>query len=77
MKIRNKVKYPIYASKKKKKCFEKHVDLLLLGEEGKMYYVLMKYFNTFMCDYTYIVEENIFVVTVCKLLVQKNIKISC
>ena len=35
--------------KKKKKCFkEKHVDLLLMGEECKRHYVLIKDFNTFM-----------------------------
>ena len=31
---------------KKKKCFEgKRVDLLLIGEEGKRYYVLFKDFH--------------------------------
>ena len=35
--------------KKKKKCFkEKHVDLLLIGEEGKRHYVLIKDLNTLM-----------------------------
>ena len=41
----NKEKHAIYVSKK---CEEKHVDLLLIGEEGKIHYVLVKYFNTFM-----------------------------
>ena len=42
--------YPIYMSKK---CTEeKHVDLLLTGEEGKRQYVLFKNFNTLMYDYT-------------------------
>ena len=27
------------------------VDLLLIGEEGKRHYVLIKDFNTFMCDH--------------------------
>ena len=46
---KNKVKYAIYETKK---CFEgKHVDLLLIGEEGKRHYVLIKDFNTFMHDY--------------------------
>ena len=36
----NKEKYPIYVSKKC--CEEKHVDLLLIGEEGKRHYVLIK-----------------------------------
>ena len=29
-----------------------HVDLLLIGEEGKRHYVLLKDFNTFMYDHT-------------------------
>ena len=44
-----KEKYPIYVSKK---CFEKkHVGLLLIGEEGKRHYVLIKDFNTFIFDH--------------------------
>ena len=36
-----------------RKCFEKKpVDLLVIGEEGKKHYVLIKYFNTFKHDYT-------------------------
>ena len=46
----NKEKHPIYASKNR--CEEKHIDLLLIGEEGKRHYVLIKYFNTFMYDHT-------------------------
>ena len=46
----NKEKHPIYVSKKC--CEEKHVDLLLIGEEGKRHYVLIKDFNTFMYDHT-------------------------
>ena len=42
----NNKKNPIYVSKK---CFEeKHVDLLLIGEEGKRNYVLINDFNIFM-----------------------------
>ena len=38
-----KEKYPIYVSKK---CIEeKHVDLILIEEEGKRHYVLFKDFN--------------------------------
>ena len=37
---------------KKKKCEEKLVDLLLIEEEGKKHYVLIKDFNPFMYDYT-------------------------
>ena len=36
----HKVKYPIYVPKKC--CEDKHVDLLLIGGEGKKYYVLIK-----------------------------------
>ena len=37
----------------KKCCKEKHVYLLLIGEEGKRCYVLIKDFNTFMYDHTF------------------------
>ena len=46
----NKGKHPIYVSKKC--CEETHVDLLLIGKEGKRHYVLIKDFNTFMYDHT-------------------------
>ena len=66
----NNVKYPIYLSKK---CFEeKHVDLLLVGEKKKN--VLIKDFNMII---HYTVEEKIFFVIICKVLAQKNIKVSC
>ena len=46
----NKVKYPIYLSKK---CgVDKHVDLLLIGEWEKKHYVLVKDFSTFKYDHT-------------------------
>ena len=46
----NKEKHVIYVSKK---CFEeKHVDLLMIGEEEKRHYVYVKDFNTFMYDHT-------------------------
>ena len=44
-----KEKYPIYISKPC--CEEKHVDLLLIGEERK-HHVLIKDFNKFMYDYS-------------------------
>ena len=46
----NKEKHPICVSKKW--CKEKHADLLLIGEEGKIHYVLNKGFNTFFYDHT-------------------------
>ena len=46
----NKEKHPIYVSKQG--CEEKHVDLLLIGQEGKRHCVLIKDLNTFMQDYT-------------------------
>ena len=42
-------KHPIYVSKKF--CEEKHVDSLLIGEQGKKHYVLIKDFNAFMYDH--------------------------
>ena len=44
------VKYPVYVSKKC--CEDKHVDLLLISEGEKKYYVLIKDLNTFMHDHT-------------------------
>ena len=46
----NKEKCPIYVSKKC--CEEKHVDLLLIKENGKRHCVLVKDFNTFVHDHT-------------------------
>ena len=50
-KEKNKEKDPIHLSKKEC-CEEKHVDLLLLGEEGKKHSGLIKDFNTFMYNHT-------------------------
>ena len=44
----NKEKHLIHISKKC--CEEKQVDLLLIGEEGKRYYVIFKDFNSFRYD---------------------------
>ena len=66
----NKEKHPIYVSKK---CYdEKHVDFLLIGEEKKRHYILIKDFNTFMYDHTLYRGQNIFVFIIYKLLVQKK-----
>ena len=47
----NKENHPIYITKK---CYkEKHVDLLLVGEEGKRHCLLVKDFNTFIYDHTF------------------------
>ena len=46
----NKEKHPIYGSKNVVK--KKNVDLLLIGEESKRQYVIMKDFKTFMYDHT-------------------------
>ena len=35
----------------KKYCDEKHVDLLMIGDKGKIHYVLIKDFNTLMYDH--------------------------
>ena len=54
-------------------AFKKHVDLLLIEEKDKKHYVPIKDFTTFMYDHA--LHHGSFVV-VCKLLAQKNIKIS-
>ena len=46
----NTEKHPIYVSKKI--CEEKHVDLLLIGEEEKRHFFLIKDLYTFMYDHT-------------------------
>ena len=53
-----------------KKCWEdKHIKLSLVGEAGKRHPVLIKYFNSI---HLYMVEENIFIVIVHKLLKQQK-----
>ena len=69
----NKVNYPIYVSKNC--CKHKQVDLLLIGEEGKRHYLLIKGFKVFMYDYTlhqYITEGKIFVVVIYQLSEQQS-----
>ena len=56
----------------KKCCEDKHVDLLLIGEEGKRHIVLIKDFNIFMYYHTLHRGKNIFVVIVYKLLEQQK-----
>ena len=65
----NKGKHPIYLSNKKC-CEGKHVDLLLIGKEGRKHFVLIKNFNALVYDDT--LNRGIFVVIVYKLLVQKK-----
>ena len=48
--LRNEEKHPIYVLKKC--CEEKHVDLLLIGEEGKRHYLFINDFNTLIYDHT-------------------------
>ena len=63
-------KYSIYVSKE---CYEeKHFDLLLIGEKGKIHYVLIKDFNTFMYDNILHHGKYIFAVIFYRLLVQKK-----
>ena len=45
---KNKGKYQIYVSKN---TFKRHVDLLLIREEGKRHFVLIKKSKTFMHDH--------------------------
>ena len=51
-------------------------DLLLIEEEGKTHYVLIKDFNTYMSDLTLHRAENIFTVIIYKLL-EKQKKLKC
>ena len=46
----NKGKHIIYVSGQC--CEDKHVDLLLIGEEGQKHFVLIRDFNSFMYDHT-------------------------
>ena len=56
-----------------KKCCEgKHVDLLLIGEQGRRHDVLIKSFNTLFMIILCIVEKNIFAIIAYKLLAQKK-----
>ena len=40
------------------KTLKRYVDLLLIGEEGKRHYVLIKDFSTFIMIIHYTAEEN-------------------
>ena len=60
-----------------KQCFEKRywfsiLKTILIGEEGKKYYVLIKNFNTLGVIIHYIVEENVFAVIANTFLVQEK-----
>ena len=58
----NKEKHLIYVSKK---CYEdNHVDLLLIGEEGKRHYVLSKILICSHMMIHYILEQNIFAIQI-------------
>ena len=62
----NKEKHAIYVSKKR--CEEKHLKLLLMGEGEKKHYVFIKDFNTFVYDHTL----HIFVVIAYMFSLQKK-----
>ena len=40
-----------------KNTFKRHVDLLLIGDEGKRYHVLIKDFNPFMYDHIHYIVD--------------------
>ena len=63
----NKEKHPIYVFKK---CEEKHVDLLLIGEEGNIF--LLKILIRLFMIILYIVLKSIFAFIFYKLLAQKK-----
>ena len=56
----------------KKCCEDKYYDFLLIGEESKTHYVLIKDLNAFLYDLHQIVEENTSAVIVYKLLEQQK-----
>ena len=56
-----------------KNTFKRHTDLLLIGEEGKRHYIFYLPYSSMIIHY--IVEENIFAITVYKIF--RNIKRSC
>ena len=56
----------------KKCCEDKHVDLLLIAEEGKRPFVLINYFNMLMYDQTLQLGKNVFDVIDYKLSVQRK-----
>ena len=68
MKIKSIVQYMF------KKCFEeKHVHLLLIGEENTKHYALIKNFRTFIFDHTiHCGKEKVFAIIVHKILLQKK-----
>ena len=55
-----------------KTVVEKHVDLLLIGKEGKRHYVLINNFNTFIYYHRLHRGRKIFTVIVYEPLVQKK-----
>ena len=52
--------------------YQKHVDLLQIGEGEKKHYVFIKDFNTFMYDHKLHCERKHFLDIVCKLLEQQK-----
>ena len=56
----------------KKKCEEKYINLLLIGEERKRHYILINHFNIFMYDHTLHCGKNYFVVVIYKPSVQNK-----
>ena len=53
-------------------CEEKHVDLLLIGEEDKKHYILNDDFNTVLYDHGLHCGKNTFLLIVYKVLVQQK-----
>ena len=60
-----------------KNTFKRHVDLLLIGEEGKKHYALIKDFNTFMYDHTLHRGRKHFCDHCLLAFSTENVKISC
>ena len=65
----NNLIYPVYVSDQK---FENCMNLLLITDENKSYYVYIKDFNRFMCNKTKHKNKNIFANVVYNVLVVKK-----
>ena len=72
MKIRKNIQFLYQKNVAKKTSW-----FVINRKKGKEHYVLIKNFNTFMYNHTFHHGKKHFVVIACKLLVQKNIEMSC
>ena len=70
-----KIKKSNQSTYQKKCCEENYVDLLLIGEEGKRHYDLLKAINTFMYDHTLYRRKKTFLLLLFKsFYYRRNVK---